>query len=127
MTNSVSHAMANSSARRPVALKPIGQLPAETCHELGNLLGAVVLNLERVKACALPAKADHLENALNAANLAKTLIQTTMREALSDASAPTDLAEMVTSLTPLLKSMLGPNIDLRVKTCPQTAFASVDK
>ncbi len=104
-------------------METLGQLTGGLAHDFNNILGAVIGNLDlAIENAAEGSDAANfcqraLDAALSANELVKRLLAFARRQALRP--QPTNLAEVVASLLPLVERTLGERIQMVIRMPPQ--------
>jgi len=101
-------------------LEAIGQLTGGIAHDFNNMLAVVVggLDLAKRKILKQPERAnEHIENALEGANRAAALTRRLLTFARAEPFLPdgTDAAELISSITDLLRRSIGEQISVSIE------------
>ncbi|HEX6832080.1 MAG TPA: PAS domain S-box protein, partial [Rudaea sp.] len=121
---------AQQQLERAQKMEAIGQLTGGLAHDFNNILAVIIGNLDLIHEELRPASAiysycdDALAAALSAAELVKRLLAFSRRQPLRP--EPTDLAEIVENMRPLLKRTLGEQIRMEFRTAPVRWLAIAD-
>jgi signal transduction histidine kinase/ActR/RegA family two-component response regulator len=125
------HAAAVAQLHEAQKIETLGQLTGGVAHDFNNLLtpitGALDL-LQRKYGDDDPRSARLLNNALQAADRAKTLLQRLLgfarRQALRTEAV--DIGGLLTGMRDLIASSVGPKVEVRVRCAPDLQPALID-
>lgn len=126
---------AEEALRQSQKMEAVGQLTGGIAHDFNNLLTVISGNIDLARralaggaagaerAARLLASAE--EGAARAAALTQRLLAFSRRQPLSP--QPTDLAELIRGVVPLLAGVLGPNVVIKVEIGEPLWPVSVDR
>ncbi len=121
---------AEEQLRQAQKMEAVGQLTGGVAHDFNNILTSVIGNLELLKETGRdrPDIQGFVEAALRSSNRAATLTRQLLafsrKQALSP--VPLDINELVGTMTQLLRSTLGENIEIETIRGPKLRKALVD-
>ena len=122
--------MAQRQLARAQKMEAVGQLTGGLAHDFNNILGAIIGNLDIASeqiARDSPAYGHcdaALDAALSAAELVKRLLAFSRRQPLRP--QPTNLAEVIANVLPLLERTLGEHIRVTTASNPHAWLAMAD-
>ena len=121
---------AEEQLRQAQKMEAVGQLTGGVAHDFNNILTSIVGNLELLKETGKdrPDVQRHVAAALRSSNRAATLIRQLLafsrKQALSP--VPLDINGLVSTMTELLRSTLGEDIEIETIRGPKLGTALVD-
>lgn len=124
------HAAALAQLHEAQKLETLGQLTGGVAHDFNNLLTPITGTLDMLqRRYSDDARSLKLiGNALQAADRAKTLVQRLLgfarRQTLE--TRPIDMAELLTGMRDLIRSSVGPTIELHFKCAPDVSLGLGD-
>jgi signal transduction histidine kinase/ActR/RegA family two-component response regulator len=125
------HAAAVAQLHEAQKLETLGQLTGGVAHDFNNLLtpitGALDL-LQRKYGDSDPRSGRLLNNALQAADRAKTLLQRLLGFARRQSlvTKPVDITGLLSGMRDLIASAVGPTIEVRLRSDPELPAAFAD-
>ncbi len=112
-------------------MQAVGQLAGGVAHDFNNILTAVLGLCDQLLGRPRPDSADHedidqiRQNALRAAELVGQLLAFSRQQTLRPQVIA--IADVVAGVTPLLKQMIGPNVELQVDTSRDGSVVLADR
>ncbi|MEG8038821.1 PAS domain S-box protein [Sphingomonas sp. LR60] len=123
-------AAAQEALRQSQKMEAMGSLTGGVAHDFNNLLTPIIGSLDMLHRKGVGSERERrlIDGALQSAERAKTLVQRLLafarRQPLQ--AVAVDVAQLVSGMTDLIGSTLGPAIDLRVAIDPGLAPARAD-
>jgi signal transduction histidine kinase len=121
---------AQNQLARAQKMEAVGQLTGGLAHDFNNILGVIIGNLDMAGEKLPPDAAAHepcneaLDAALSAAELVKRLLAFSRRQPLRP--KPTNLADVIANVQPLLARTLGEQIKITTASSPNAWLAMAD-
>ena len=121
---------AHAALRQSQKLEVMGQLTGGVAHDFNNLLAPILGSLDLLKRRGVGGDREKrlIEGALESAHRAKALVHRLLAFARRQPLKPTavDLGALLTEMTPLIATTLGPQIPLALKLAPELPAAVAD-